>query len=83
MALLKRVYNPEEESRDLGFGTALTGQRDLRMLNRDGSFNVQRPAERGLHRVLSYHALLETSWPKFFLFVVVYYLLLNLIFALG
>src|SRR5438874_2663415 len=53
MALLKRVYNPEEESRDLGFGSLLTSRRELRMLNRDGSFNVQRPAEHGAHRFLS------------------------------
>ena len=75
------VKAPEDPSSDLGFGRVLSQQRALRLLNRDGSFNVQARG-RGLHAFLAYSNLVSTTWGRFFLFVAVVYLLLNGFFAL-
>lgn len=66
---------------DLGFGQRLAEQSRLRLLNRDGSFNVVRrglPFLRSLHL---YHSLLTMSWSRFLACVVVAYLVVNLLFA--
>ena len=54
-------------------------QRALRLLNRDGSFNVQTRG-RGLHAFLAYSNLVSTTWNRFFLFVAAVYLTLNGVF---
>jgi inward rectifier potassium channel len=80
---LERKANPvtqEDPNSDLGFGRVLSQQRDLRLLNRDGSFNVQRKGRR-VHEVLAYSNLVTTSWTRFFLFVAVGYVTLNALFA--
>jgi inward rectifier potassium channel len=73
--------SPEDPSSDLGFGRVVSSQRELRLLNRDGSFNVQKRG-RGLRTFLAYSNLVSTSWGRFFLFVAVVYLTLNGCFAL-
>jgi inward rectifier potassium channel len=72
---------PDDPSSDLGFGRVVSEQRQLRLLNRDGSFNVQRRG-RGLHAFLAYSNLVTTTWGRFFLFVAAVYLTLNGCFAL-
>jgi inward rectifier potassium channel len=72
----------EDPSLDLGFGRVVSSQRELRLLNRDGSFNVQKRG-RGLSAFLAYSNLVSTSWSRFFLFVAILYLTLNGCFALG
>jgi inward rectifier potassium channel len=72
---------PDDPSSDLGFGRVLSSQRELRLINRDGSFNVERRG-RGLRSFLAYSNLVTTTWSRFFLFVAVAYLLLNGCFAL-
>jgi inward rectifier potassium channel len=72
----------EDQRGDFGFGSRIAQHGARRLLNRDGSFNVVR---KGLpfHRSLSvYHALLTTSWPRFFLLVSGGYFAANLAFAL-
>jgi inward rectifier potassium channel len=71
----------EDPSSDLGFGRVVSEQRQLRLLNRDGSFNVQRRG-RGLNAFLAYSNLVSTTWDRFFIFVAVAYLVLNGCFAL-
>ena len=78
-APLKAVDDP---SSDLGFGRVLSEQRELRLLNRDGSFNVQTRG-RGLHAFLAYSNLVSTTWSRFFLFVAALYLTLNGCFAIA
>ena len=54
-----------EEERDLGFGSVVAGESRQRLLNQDGTFNVQRT---GLSLVTSlnlYHTLISMSWRKF------------------
>jgi inward rectifier potassium channel len=70
-----------EETRDLGFGSIVSQQRDARLLNRDGSFNVRRKKPSPLQRLTSYHGLMTASWPVFVAWVLVLYLLLNTAFA--
>jgi len=72
----------EQDLRDLGFGSVVSRESHQRLLNRDGSFNVQR---RGLGLLASwspYHVLLTMSWPHFLLLGIGCYLLANAIFAL-
>lgn len=71
-----------EEERDLGFGAVVATQSTQRMLNADGSFNVQRS---GLSLVTSlnlYHTLLTMSWTTFLSLVLLLYFLSNIVFAL-
>jgi inward rectifier potassium channel len=75
------VKPAEDPSSDLGFGRVVSQQRELRLLNRDGSFNVQARG-RGLHAFLAYSNLVSTTWNRFFLFVAIVYLTLNGFFAL-
>jgi inward rectifier potassium channel len=70
----------EDPSSDLGFGRVVSEQRQLRLLNRDGSFNVQKRG-RGLRTFLAYSNLVSTTWSRFFIFVAAVYLTLNGCFA--
>jgi inward rectifier potassium channel len=76
-----RVFDPQKESQDLGFGSILSKQQQLRLLNRDGSFNVQRFAPTFWERISSYHSLATMSWLRFFLLIGISYFLINLPFA--
>jgi inward rectifier potassium channel len=73
---------PNPLDRDLGFGS-LASRQHYRLLNRDGSFNVRRLHERWLEKLLGYHALLNMSWPRFFVLLSVWYMAINAVFALG
>lgn len=73
----------EDENRDLGFGSKVAGESRRRLLNRDGSFNVARTGLNPLAAFSLYQSLLQLSWPKFFGFVVVGYLIANSFFALA
>jgi inward rectifier potassium channel len=66
---------------DLGFGSRVTEQSRLRLLNRDGSFNVRRVGLSFLESLDLYHSLLTMPWWKFFLVTFANYLVINLLFA--
>jgi inward rectifier potassium channel len=73
----------EQDLRDLGFGAVVSRESKQRLLNRDGTFNVER---RGLGFWASfslYHALLTLSWPRFVLLCVIWYFAANSLFALA
>jgi inward rectifier potassium channel len=73
----------EQDLRDLGFGTVVSRESQQRLLNRDGSFNVER---RGLGLWSSfslYHTLLTISWSRFFFLFVGWYFVANALFALA
>jgi inward rectifier potassium channel len=72
----------EQDLRDLGFGSVVSRESRQRLLNRDGSFNVER---RGLGVLASwspYHVLLTMPWPRFLLLGIGCYIVVNAIFAL-
>ncbi len=71
----------DQDLRDLGFGSVVSRESRQRLLNRDGTFNVER---RGLGFFSSfslYHSLLTMSWSKFMLFGAGWYLSANAVFA--
>ena len=73
----------EQDLRDLGFGSVVSRESQQRLLNRDGSFNVER---RGLGFFSSfslYHALLTVSWVHFFFIFVGCYFISNALFAVA
>ena len=70
-----------EEERDLGFGSVVAGESRQRLLNQDGTFNVQRT---GLSLVTSlnlYHTLISMSWRKFIALTLLLYFLSNVVFG--
>ncbi len=70
-----------EELRDLGFGSVVANQSLERLLNRDGTFNVDRRGRGFLESISPYHALLTMSWRVYFALVITAYLVTNLLFA--
>jgi inward rectifier potassium channel len=75
-----RVSSNDEE-RDLGFGSVVTGQSRERLLNPDGSFNVRRTGMPAIAQLNLYHTLLSMSWSTFLGLVLALYFLSNLTFG--
>jgi len=71
----------EDLDADLGFGAIVARESRRRLLNRDGTFNVERGGLRFWESLSAYHYLLTISWTKFFAYVVAAYLLTNGLFA--
>ncbi len=71
----------EEEFKDLGFGTGAAAG-GSRLLNQDGSFNIERRGLKDGWTVNIYHSLITMSWTKFSLLVLAFYVLANLLFAM-
>lgn len=87
MALLKRhirhhSLEEAEKRNDIGFGTLVTDV-PTRLINRDGSFNIKRLSESFWGKLNLYNRLITISWQKFFLLVISYFFITNLIFALA
>lgn len=72
-----------DENRDLGFGSVVASESHLRLLNRDGSFNVERTGLDFWSSFSLYHSLLGMSWPKFLSVLTIFYTLTNALFALA
>lgn len=72
----------EEEKRDLGFGSVVTRGSRQRLLNQDGSFNVQRTGLSVFTSLNLYHTLLAMSWRMFLFLVLVLYFVSNIVFGL-
>lgn len=72
---------PEELERDLGFGAVVSRESELRLLNRDGTFNVEREGIGFWQTLNLYHVLLDISWPRFFALVALFYCIINALFA--
>lgn len=72
----------KQDDRDLGFGAVVAGQSRQRLLNPDGSFNVQRTGLSFLSSLNVYHSLLAMSWTTFLSLVLLLYFLSNVVFGL-
>jgi inward rectifier potassium channel len=70
----------EGEFKDFGLGTKVASQRG-RMINRDGSFNVERRGVAFLDRFSFFHTLIRTSWWNFNALVLGLYIAVNAGFA--
>ena len=77
----KKLLKHEEEFQDLGFGAKVANQTE-RLINHDGSFNVERRGLPFLQSLSFYHSLITISWWKFNLIILSSYLLINVIFAI-
>ena len=71
-----------EEDRDLGFGSVVTGQARQRLLNPDGTFNVERTGVSFLTSLNMYHTLLSMSWSTFLGLVLLLFFLSNVFFGI-
>ncbi len=80
MKLKNKNSNPENEFTDLGFGLKISSQ-SKRLINKDGTFNVERRGLPFFESLSFYHWLLEMSWLKFNAFVLLAYVVINLLFA--
>src|SRR5580765_7413119 len=78
---MKRVVVKEDENRDLGFGSVVSRDSRQRLLNPDGSFNVERRGLSFWSSLSLYHSLLTMPWGKFLLLVVIGYIATNAFFA--
>jgi inward rectifier potassium channel len=68
------------DEKELGFGTKTSTQR-TRLINKDGSFNIDRVESSRWQSISIYHALISMSWRRFNFFVFLYFIVINLIFA--
>lgn len=73
---------PRDEDRDLGFGSVVAGESRQRLLNQDGSFNVQRTGLPFLSSLNLYHTVISMSWKEFIGLTLLLYFLSNVIFGL-
>src|SRR5271165_171685 len=73
----------EQDLRDLGFGAVVSRESQQRLLNRDGSFNVERKGLSLLETLSPYHVLLTMPWWQFFALSAAWYFLANVAFALA
>lgn len=81
MAINLRFQKKNEklkEADDLGFGTRITGDRD-RLIDKDGNFNV---IKKGRHGWTLYQDLVEMRWGKFLLGILLFFMAVNILFAL-
>ena len=80
--LRKPVEITDKDLQDLGFGAVVARESRQRLLNRDGSFNVER---RGLSVATSvnlYHTIMTMSWTTFLGLVLLLYFVSNIFFGL-
>jgi len=78
----RAAYNKSPDIiKDLGFGSKVMQESALRLLNRDGTFNVSRGGLPLFKSLNLYQASLSMPWWQFNLALVGLYLLINLLFA--
>ena len=70
-----------QEESDLGFGNVVARETRGRLLNRDGSFSVERRGLGFWMSVSPYHALLTMSWGMYLALASFAYLVANALFA--
>lgn len=70
----------KKEENELGFGSKTSAQK-TRLINKDGSFNINRIELSRWTSVSMYHALITMSWRKFNTIVLLYFIAINLFFA--
>ena len=73
----------EQDLRDLGFGSVVSRESHQRLLNRDGSFNVQRKGRSIFESLSLYHLLLTMPWWQLIVLGICAYAAANAIFALA
>lgn len=75
-----RLVHQEEQRQDLGFGTKINDSYG-RLINKDGSFNISRVNESFWDRLNLYNRLITMGWVQFLGWVLLFYLVENVMFA--
>lgn len=75
-----KYLRAEENRRELGFGKQVNPH--VRLVNRDGTFNVQRIGGSFWGRINLFNRLVTCSWNQFFLVVLIYFIVVNVVFAI-
>ena len=70
-----------EIPKDLGFGTG-TSSKEQKLINNNGSFNVNRIGQSFFESFHIYHYLINQTWRNFILLVLLFYTVANFIFAI-
>jgi len=79
---MKSIFKSNTKNeKNLGFGKFASEGNRMRLINRDGSFNVERKGLNFLSSLSIYHFLLDMSWTKFFSFAALGYIFMNIFFA--
>lgn len=78
---IKNVEDMSERERDLGFGEKVASESPLRLINRDGTFNVRRTGHNVSTLLNLYHFLLNIPWKAFIGLTLLIYFLSNIIFG--
>src|ERR1700760_4946563 len=73
----------EQDLRDLGFGAVVSRESHQRLLNRDGTFNVERKGLSLVESLSPYHLLITMPWSQFFALTIGSYVFANVFFALA
>ncbi len=76
-----RKSKKEKKSRELGFGNKAYN-RETRLINKDGAFNVEKEGQSFWEALDTYHELISMSWGRFFLLITAVFFAINLFFAL-
>ena len=76
------VASEPADERDLGFGSVVAGRSRQRLLNADGTFNVERTGLSIFTSLNPYHTLLSMSWSTFLGLVLLLYFLSNIVFGM-
>jgi inward rectifier potassium channel len=79
----KQTTQVREDKNDLGFGSRLSQQENSRMMNRDGTFNVDRDGMSVIKSMSMYHWLITISWTMFLSMMAAFYVVVNFMFAFG
>ena len=80
MAFLKRVNQRAKTSSNTGFGDNASNYGG-RFLNKDGKANIRKTGVGLLERYSWFHTMLEVPGWKFFLIILLYYVIVNFLFA--
>lgn len=75
------MLEADDEEQDLGFGSVVAGQSRQRLLNPDGTFNVERTGLSIFTSLNPYHSLLTMSWSTFLGLVLLLYFISNVVFG--
>jgi inward rectifier potassium channel len=81
--LAPRQEPTAEDLKDLGFGARVAKESRVRLLNRDGTFNVNRRGLSFFRSLSIYHALLAMPWWRFYALLIGCYVAANGVFALA
>lgn len=80
MAKKNTLLEEEKRREDLGFGTKTTSTQ-ARLVLKNGDFNVKKIGQTWVSNLNLYHRLITMHWLAFGLLIILFYFLLNLVFA--